>query len=227
MIIALAGLLAYFVGAFPTGYLVGRFVGRFDVRDHGSGSTGATNVARKLGFGWAAVVMAVDVGKGALAVLLARALGTGVPGEALAGLAAVVGHNWPVYLQFRGGRGVATGIGTVLVVMWEVGAGGLAAWVLAVALTRYVSLGSVLGVGVGLVVGLVSLVTGARPWETAVYLVVGSAIIIARHRDNIMRILAGAEHKLGQPAPQGGAPAPSPEASRSPRPRTRSDSESR
>lgn len=226
MMIALAALLAYLLGAFPTGYLVGRLVGRFDVRDHGSGSTGATNVARKLGFWWAAVVMAVDLGKGALAVVLARALGVGVPGEALAGLAAVAGHSWPVYLRFRGGRGVATGIGTVLVIVPEVGAGGLVAWVLAVALTRYVSLGSVLGVGVGLVTGVLFLATGARPWETGAYLVIGSAVIIARHRENIARILAGAEHKLGQHAPQA-APAPSPQPSPRPQPKARPDAEAR
>ncbi|MEK7872795.1 MAG: glycerol-3-phosphate 1-O-acyltransferase PlsY [Chloroflexota bacterium] len=226
MMLALAALLGYLLGAFPTGYLVGWFVGRMDVRDHGSGSTGATNVARKLGFGWAAVVMAVDVGKGALAVVLARELGMGVPGEALSGLTAVVGHSWPVYLQFRGGRGVATGIGTLMVVAPAVGAGGLAGWILAVALTRYVSLGSVLGVGVVFVVGVVSLVTGARPWETTAYLVIGSALIIARHRENIVRVLAGTERKLGQPAPQGGAPA-SPSPSPKLRPQVGPDTEAR
>lgn len=198
---ALAAVLAYLLGAFPTGYLAGRLVGRVDIRERGSGSTGATNVARSLGIGWAALVLAVDVGKGALAVALARALETGAPGEALAGLLVVVGHSWPVFTRFKGGRGVAPGFGGLLLVAPAVAIGGAAVWLAAVALTRYVSLGSVLGAGVALGAGLFALATGSRAWETGAYMALGAALIILRHRENIGRLLAGVERKLGQPLP--------------------------
>lgn len=196
---ALAAVLAYLLGAFPTGYLVGRFVGRVDVREHGSGSTGATNVARTLGIGWAAGVMAVDVGKGVLAVVLARALGAGALGEALAGLMVVVGHSWPVFAGFKGGRGVATGLGGLLLIAAPVAGAGVAMWLAAVALTRYVSLGSTLGAGIALGVGVLSLATGTRPWEIGAYMALASAVVILRHRENIGRLLAGTERKLEQP----------------------------
>jgi glycerol-3-phosphate acyltransferase PlsY len=198
-------LAAYLLGGVPWGLLLGRWLRGIDLREYGSGSTGATNAARTLGWRVSAAVFVLDLAKGAGAVVLARAL-TGDPlVEALAGVAAIAGHCWSPYIRFSGGRGVATGIG---------GALAIAPWTLllmvpigliTIALTRYVSLASLIGtlaVPVGIIVGVA---LGWLPAAAIVYGVAGAAIIVVMHRGNIQRLLAGTERRLGERVAAGGS----------------------
>jgi len=210
-IACLAGLaLAYLLGSLPTGYLAVRVLRGIDIRDHGSGGTGATNVLRTLGAWPAAAVLLVDLLKGAAAVLVARwgyAWLCGWAGDApagaagwapwavcAAGLAAVVGHSWPVWLRFRGGKSAASGLGVLLAMSWPVGVGAGAVFLVVTAIGRRVSLGSMLGAvaAMGLVLGL------AEPLAYRLLVLAGGVYVIVRHRANIGRLLAGTEPRLGQ-----------------------------
>ena len=140
---ALALLLAYLIGSFPTGFVVTRVITGQDLRSVGSGGTGATNARRALGSKWGALVALIDVSKGVLAIVIARWLGSGDMTVALAGVVVVVAHCWPVWLGFRGGKGVATGAGVVFALsLW--GLLLIPILVIPIALTRYVSLGSLI-----------------------------------------------------------------------------------
>ncbi|MBI4297598.1 MAG: glycerol-3-phosphate 1-O-acyltransferase PlsY [Chloroflexi bacterium] len=192
-------VLGYFLGSVSFGAVLGRLKG-VDVRRYGSGRTGVTNVLRTLGGKVAAAVFIGDLAKGVGAVLLARYLVGSDVAQVGAGLAALAGHNWPVFLGFRGGRGVTTGLGGLLALSWPVALMGLGVWLAIIALTRYVSLGSVLGsvvVGAGLVGWSLA---GWAPIPYIAYGLGAAALIVFQHRDNISRLLAGTERKLGQPA---------------------------
>ncbi len=217
-----AALAAYLVGAIPNGVLIGKLFSDVDVRAYGSGKTGATNVLRTLGPGAAALVVIGDIAKGAIAVLLARyvffgalvsfpihaaashaALARYQPwAEALAGLAAVLGHTYSIYIRFSGGRGVLTGAGALLVMSPVSILFGLVAAVVPIALTRYVSLGSVLSATVVPVVELILYLTNHAPLPYLLFTLFGGAYIIVLHRDNIGRLLNGTERKLGERAAQ-------------------------
>ena len=203
---------SYLVGAVPWGLLIGKWSHGVDVRSIGSGNIGSSNVLRAVGVRQAAVVLTLDVAKGAATVLVARALADAADLSSLeaayletgSALAALVGHNWPVYLKFKGGRGVATGLGSLLVLFpW----GGLVALLIGVSLmkiTRYISLASIIGVPIG---GLSLVLFGFLGEFSAVYGIYGggaAVIIVGRHRVNIVRLLAGTEARLGRPA----SPAP-------------------
>ncbi len=196
---ALAVLLAYLLGSIPTGYLVARRSGNVDLLRQGSRRTGATNVLRTVGRRAAAIVFAGDFAKGAAAVAVARLVSQGDPlADALAGLAVVLGHNYSLYLRFRGGRGVVAGLGSLLVIS---PAAMLAAAALAfsvIAATRYVSLGSILGACSVPLLLLLLAVTLGQPLPHLAYGLLGSAFVIASHKDNIGRLLRGTERKLGE-----------------------------
>jgi len=183
----------YLLGAIPFGYLIGRTMG-VDVRNFGSGNIGATNVYRVLGR-VAFLVLALDVGKGLAAAALGVRYFPGQPWLQIgAGFAAVVGHNWPVFLRFRGGKGVATTAGVFLYLMPVPLVLAVLAFILTVAASRYVSLGSlVLGTVVALGSSLIPFPAAYR-WAAWVMLLV----IIYRHRANIQRLLRGTELRLGQ-----------------------------
>ena len=201
MVQGLVGLLiGYLAGAIPTGAVVGR-LGGVDLTRVGSRKTGATNVLRTLGPGAAAVVFLGDLFKGSLAMLLAGALFDRDPlAMALAGAAAVIGHAFSPFIGFKGGRGVTTGLGGLLVLSWPAGLLGLIVGAVTIAATRYVSLGSILGTVVGTVALLVGVLAHGLPVQYAIYaLIVGPFIVIA-HRDNIQRLLSGTERKLGERA---------------------------
>jgi acyl phosphate:glycerol-3-phosphate acyltransferase len=189
-------LAAYLIGAIPVGFLVARAAGGTDIRRAGSGTIGATNVLRTLGTGPAVLTLVGDIVKGYLAVSAARAIGTEAWAAAAGAVAAVAGNCWPVFLAFRGGKGVATGLGAFLTLIpWAVApAAGL--WILVTALSRYVSLASI--------VACVSLPVGAAllgyPRHAAVAAAVVAAIIVWRHRANIVRLASGREHRLGERA---------------------------
>jgi acyl phosphate:glycerol-3-phosphate acyltransferase len=201
MQVLLAAVIGYLLGSIPTGMIVARVYRNVDLRAYGSGRTGATNVLRTLGSGAAAVAFAGDFLKGALAVALVKFVIAPENAwiEMVAAIAAVVGHTYSVFIGFKGGRGVVTGFGASLVaapvpilIAFVIGIG-------LVAITRYVSLGSVVGAVLGAVfLCLVAYIHSDPAW--AIWgLLVGGFIVVA-HKDNIERLLAGTERKLGERA---------------------------
>jgi len=201
-------LAAYLVGAIPWGLIIGKWSRGVDVRNIGSGNIGSSNVLRSVGVLQAALVLILDVAKGAVAIVVAGNLAETADLSSLqtaylettAALAALVGHNWPIYLRFRGGRGVATGLGCLLAFL---PIGGVIALVVGVSLmkiTHYISLGSIVGTSLGC---LLLIIFGFLGEFSAIYGIFGasaSIIIVGRHRSNITRLLAGTEARLGQPA---------------------------
>ena len=197
MLIALQVVaVAYLIGSIPFSFLVARAFGVHDVRQVGSGNVGATNVLRSAGKAAGALALLLDLGKGAAASALAGRL---APGEAalpaVAAVAAVVGHMYPVWLRFQGGKGVATGLGAFAPLAPTAALGALAAFALGALVTRFVSLGSVAG-GVALA-GLALALRGPDP--VAVCAAGTAALVVFRHRSNLRRILAGTERRMGQP----------------------------
>jgi glycerol-3-phosphate acyltransferase PlsY len=191
--LGLALVAAYLVGSLPTGFLVARAFGLGDIRRHGSGNIGATNVLRTLGRGAAVLTLAGDIAKGYAAVWLGSRLVPGGDAAAACAVAAVAGNCWSIFLRFRGGKGVATGLGALLrLVPWAVGPAALV-WVAITASFRYVSLGSVLA---ALCVPLGAVLLG-YPWTSVVAAAVVAVVIVVRHRANISRLLAGNEPRLG------------------------------
>lgn len=189
-------VLAYIFGSIPTGYLVVKLAGKRDVRELGSGSTGATNVLRAAGWKSGLAVGLADVLKGYLPVLLSSTLAPGPLIPAAAGLLAVVGHCFPFTIGFKGGKGVATSVGAYARLSPPALGPALAAFLVIVAATRYVSLGSV--VSSGLMPVLILLFGGRR--ETFFVSLVIAALVIFQHRGNIRRLLAKKERKLGEKA---------------------------
>ena len=191
---------SYLIGSIPSGLVIGRLKG-IDVREYGSGNIGTTNVLRTLGARYGAIVLVADVLKGVIAVVLARYIIETPTGEMAAGFAAVAGHDWSLFLKFKGGRGVATSLGALLPMAMLAplsGVIGLAVFAAIIALTRYVSLGSIVGSVSAVVAMAVFLGLDRVPWQYLVYIVVVVALIIYQHRDNIGRLASGTESKLGQ-----------------------------
>jgi glycerol-3-phosphate acyltransferase PlsY len=196
MIAALTPLFAYLLGSIPFGYLIVRWQKGVDVRSTGSGSTGATNVMRNLGIAGFVATFILDVGKGIAAVLLAARMSSGdARWIAASSVAAILGHCFPVWLKFRGGKGVATGVGVFLALAPMQVALVLVIFAIVVAIGRYISLGSIVA-------------TAAFPLlihfmkHAPLPIVLGAAgsalIIIAMHHANIRRLLNGTENKVGK-----------------------------
>jgi acyl phosphate:glycerol-3-phosphate acyltransferase len=191
--------LAYVIGSIPFSVLVSKLTGAPDPRTIGSGRTGGTNALRAMGPKWALVVVTGDLAKGAIPVLIARTVTGGEPAlEAACGVAAVVGSARSIFLRFHGGRGVATGVGTMLVIQPIAVLLAAPVFVGVILVTRYVSLGSLLGSATMIpAVALVFLVlTGTVPPAYLVYAVVGVAVVWIAHADNIDRLLHGTERKF-------------------------------
>ena len=186
--------IGYLLGSTPSGYLAGRWLKDIDLRDCGSGSTGATNVLRNVGKGPALAVFLVDVGKGALAVLLAKSVGLSDWLQVLAGLAALAGHIWPIWLGWKGGKAVATGFGMFLGLAWPVGLACFGMFMAVISIFRIVSLSSVVA---ALGLPLLMLISGSSSAYLVVSLV-ASLMVLWRHRSNIQRLIAGTEPTIGQ-----------------------------
>lgn len=194
----IAVALAYLHGSIPFGYLLVRLTRGEDIRARGSGNIGATNVSREAGLGLGLAVLALDAGKGALAVWLAAWLTRGdVKWMSAAALAAVAGHCFPVWLRFRGGRGVATGAGAFALISWMAVVAALAVFAAVVVAWRYVSLGSVLAAGALPALVYFLYAPGfAPPHAVTLATTAASVIIILKHSGNIRRLAAGTEPRF-------------------------------
>ncbi len=186
-------LFGYVLGSVPTGLLVGRAFG-VDVRKVGSGNIGMANVLRAAGKVAAGLTMLGDMLKGLFPVLIARALTDNAWVLALVALAAVVGHCWPVFLRFRGGKGVATGAGTSIGLAPLVGLGLFAFWWVVVLLSRYTSLGAI----AVMIVSPFAFWLSGQPLPYVLYTIVGGALVLWRHRENARALIRGTERKIGQ-----------------------------
>lgn len=186
---------AYLLGSVPFGVIIGKLWAGIDIRTVGSGNSGATNALRTLGVVPALIVLIADLAKGVVAVLIANLLADSALVTSLAGLGVVVGHSWPVFAGFRGGRGVATGAGALYMISPIVGIASMVGVIVA-GVSRYVSLGSI----VGTVAGLSALVVLAALGDIeAEYLAFGlptALLIVARHQANIYRLMRGEEHRI-------------------------------
>ena len=184
--------VAYLLGSFSFGLFVARWRGQTDLRGSGSGNIGATNVARTVGRGPALLTLLGDSAKGCAAVLLAQWVGDSLTATALAALAAVLGHMFPVYYRFRGGKGVATSLGVMIPLLPWPTLGGVIVWIIVVLALRYVSVASMVA---ALVVPLLALVLGD---PSPLVLAAGTAalLIVVAHRTNLQRLVRGAESRL-------------------------------
>ena len=194
MIGVAAAVVSYLLGSISFSYLYGRLFKGLDIRKHGSGNAGATNTLRVLGKGPAILVLALDVLKAVAAVWIGKGLGAGeswIP--VLCGLAVIIGHNWPIFFGFRGGKGIATTIGVMasLCFLPALYAGLIA--ILVIVFTRYVSLGSLLFTAL-----LPLFIWGmGRPSEILWASIVIGVFAFVRHRSNIVKLIQGKENKLG------------------------------
>ncbi|MBM0743635.1 glycerol-3-phosphate 1-O-acyltransferase PlsY [Phormidium sp. CLA17] len=208
-------LVAYLLGSLPSGYWAGRLVKGFDIREQGSGSTGATNVLRTVGKLPALIVLLVDILKGSAAIALFRWLYGSefvqplVPMTVdpsvwlpwivtLAGMVALLGHSKSLFLNFTGGKSVATSLGVLLALNWIVGLGTLIVFLAVLGVTRIVSISSIMGAIA--VSGL--MVANHQPLPSLLFGIAGGVYVIWRHRTNIQRLVAGTEPRLGQTLPE-------------------------
>ncbi len=194
---AIAAAVGYLFGSIPFGLLLTRAAGLGDVRKIGSGNIGTTNVLRTGHKGLAAATLLLDAGKGAVAVLIFDRWGLDF--AVVAGLAAVLGHSFPVWLGFRGGKGVATGLGVLLALAWPVGLAACAVWLITAFATRYSSLAALIAFAASPLLALI-LVPAPDRLLVALAAITLAALIFARHAGNVRRLLSGEESKIGAKA---------------------------
>ena len=189
----------YLFGSFPSGYLAGRIAKGIDIRSLGSGSTGATNVLRHIGKRAAITVFLLDVFKGVLSILLAKYLLLNDSWQVAIGLSTLIGHIWPVWLNWKGGKAVATGLGIFLGLSWQVGLATLGVFIIMITLFRIVSLASV---SASLALPLIMFISFSSSNISFPFLIVSllaMILVIWRHRENIVRLIRGKEPTIGQP----------------------------
>ena len=192
--------LAYVLGSVPWGFLVARLFHGVDVREQGSGRTGTSNVLRTSGLKSAALVLLLDLSKGALAVLLAREVSGTAVAMVVAGLLVLVGHNWSLFLGFKGGRGIMPSAGAVLVISPIALGLCVLAWAATAFLTKYVSLASLAAVTTAVAAAVVQVIFFEFSVVYMIYFGVGGFIIFWQHSDNIRRLRDGTEPRLGERA---------------------------
>ena len=203
---AVVPLVAYLIGAIPSGYIAGRVLKGVDVRDYGSGATGATNVLRTLGRGPFLLVLLADALKGYLPVLATWYIFESHDLQVAAGVAVVLGHDFPVYIGFRGGRGVATSFGVYAALALSVGFGMVAVGLFIILAFRYMSLMSIITVPLGALAFLILAAAGVKDvagleeytYTKAVFGAFATAFVILRHTGNIRRLIQGTEPKVGK-----------------------------
>ena len=194
LIVLAVVIVAYLIGSIPTGYLIVKSKTGQDIRTIGSGSTGATNVKRVLGKKWFFIVMLLDALKGATPVLLAKYLTNDPYGinAVLAAIFVIIGHSKPIFLQFKGGKSVASGVGTILALNPFVGLSIAVIWGTITYISKYVSLGSIIALGVSPVL----MYYFKNPIGYVIYCAIAAIYIIYLHRENIKRLIAGNENKV-------------------------------
>ena len=200
-------VLAYLVGSISFGLLIGKLIKGIDIRNFGSGSTGATNVARVCGPIWGIIALILDMGKAAIPVALTvYILETPDWSHSLTGLSAIAGHIWPLFTNFKGGKGIAAGWAALIVLSPWAGVAATLAAAPVIGITRYVSLGSIVGSVVGgLSITVLAILNNLEtdgvpniPFVYSAYGLIGGAITVLLHKDNVKRLIKGNESKLGQ-----------------------------
>ena len=188
-------IVAYIIGSIPTGFIIVKLFKNQDIRTIGSGSTGATNVKRVMGTKWFFIVMLLDAFKGALPVVLANYFfGTVHLGiyPVVAAVAVILGHSKSVFLKFTGGKSVASGVGTILALSWQVGLVTALIWGILTYFSKYVSVGSI----IALALSPLLMYLFNKPMGYVLYCLVGAVYIIYLHRENIKRLMQGNENKV-------------------------------
>ncbi len=191
--------LGYLFGSFPSGYLAGKIAKGIDIRSLGSGSTGATNVLRHIGKRAAITVFLIDVFKGVLSILLARYFLLNDSWQVAIGFSTLMGHIWPIWLNWKGGKAVATGLGIFLGLSWQVGLATLGIFIIMITFFRIVSLASVTAALALPLIMFISFKTSNISLPFLVISLLAMTLVIWRHRDNIVRLIKGNEPKIGQP----------------------------
>lgn len=194
--VVLAVVIAYLTGSIPTGYIVVKLFTGQDIRTIGSGSTGATNVKRAMGKKWFFIVLLLDAFKGALPVILAKVFTTAFVSigliPVLCAIAVILGHSKSIFLKFSGGKSVASGVGTIIALNWQVGLIIAAIWGVITYISRYVSLGSIIALSLSPIIMYLC----KEPIAYVAYCALGAIYIIYLHRENIKRLLKGEENKV-------------------------------
>ena len=187
-------IIAYLIGSIPTGYIIVKLKTNQDIRTIGSGSTGATNVKRVLGKKWFFIVMLLDAFKGALPVVLAKVLTVDTYGiyAVISAIFVIIGHSKPIFLQFKGGKSVASGVGTILALNPLVGLSIAAIWGVITYISKYVSLGSI----IALILSPFLMYLFKNPIGYIVYCAIAAIYIVWLHRENIVRLIKGEENKV-------------------------------
>ena len=195
------GVVAYLIGSINSSILISKAVMGKDIRESGSGNAGATNMLRTMGKKYAIITLVIDILKGVVALLLAMLaikFGAYAVSMYIAGVAVVVGHNFPVFFGFKGGKGVATSLGVILLLDWKIGLITLVIALAIMAVSKYVSLGSVMAALVFVIIQIVVMIaTDSFDITRLVCVVILGGLLIIRHRANIKRLLNGTENKLG------------------------------
>lgn len=191
-------IIGYLLGSINTSIIFSKFK-KTDIREHGSGNAGLTNTLRTFGKGAAVVVLLGDVLKGIIAILLARfvcnifAIDMVNEASQIAGIAAIVGHNFPIYYGFKGGKGVLTSVTVLMMIDYKLALCSLLVFIIIVAITRYVSLGSITAAAAFVVMVIV-----LKRYDLLAFGIIVASMLIIRHRSNIKRLIQGNENKLGQ-----------------------------
>ena len=198
LIIVIILIISYLLGSIPSGYLAGKWIAGIDLRQKGSGSTGATNVLRHVGKGHAIVVFLIDVSKGIIAVLLTKELNLSDSFQIAAGITALAGHIWPIWLRGKGGKAVATGLGVFLGLSWAVGLACLGIFLTVLSFSKIVSLSSIIS---AITLPFLMLISFHQSIFRLPYLIISliaMCLILWRHRSNLKRLFAGTEPKIGK-----------------------------
>lgn len=195
------GVIAYLIGSINSSILISRAVMGKDIRESGSGNAGATNMLRTMGKKYAIITLVIDILKGVVALLLAMlAIKFGAYDASMyvAGVAVVLGHNFPVFFGFKGGKGVATSLGVILLLDWKIGLITLVIAILIMAISKYVSLGSIMAAVAFMILQIVVMfVTDSFDVTRLICVLILGGLLIIRHRANIARLRNGTENKLG------------------------------
>ncbi len=198
MFIILLILSSYLLGSLPSGFLAGKWIKNIDLREIGSGSTGATNVLRHVGKIPALFVFIIDVSKGMIPIIICKVFDIDEILQITAGIASLTGHIWPLWLNWKGGKAVATGLGVFLAISWQVGFATLGIFLLIFSLSRIVSLASVIAAISLPILMYLSLDNRSGNYAYLTISIISTAMILWRHRSNLQRLIKGQEPKIGR-----------------------------